>query len=441
MALLGSATLRSVAAACLAGMWLCEEAKVVTGSKYASYVGITLFLVYFAVALAIARPAQRWVIVGVSGFAAVAALYYAVPSALVTGIESAVLFAAFLGAMQMLRVALDASPDMVALRSHFAGLPSDQQHDSLVLRTHLVSSVLGAGGLAVVAPLLDRERSDRQRREFAESALQGVGLAVLWSPFFVAMAVCTRLARDVTLRSAVLNGLIMAGIGLALSHFRYGGRLSLGPLRPLRRTLVEVAVLAAAIILANHFWGFGNLEAAVLGVPLVSACLARRELRMGVLRMGRRWFVSLGTIAVEALVVGAAMVLGDVIKELLAQGVIAIPHGAGAWPIPILIVIPPVLMLLTSLMGLHPIVSASCLLPLLASVHRLDSLVATGSVLLGWMLCVVLSGFVVPVMYAANLFAVQQHQLVRGRNLQFCAAFVPLAFVYLWALNLLLGAG
>lgn len=154
--------------------------------------------------------------------------------------------------------------------------------------------------------------------------------------------------------------------------------------------------------------------------------------------MARRWFDSLETIAVEALVVGAAMLLGEVIKELLAQGLLSIPSVAAGWPVPVLIALLPLVMLLTSLMGLHPIISASCMLPVLASVPELHSLVATGSVLLGWMLCVVLSGFVVPVLYAAILFEVRERELVRGRNLRFCAIFTPIALLYLWGLNVLL---
>ncbi|MCC7194157.1 MAG: hypothetical protein IT356_01245 [Gemmatimonadaceae bacterium] len=432
--------MRSIAALALAAMWAAEGLQIVTGWRLMSQAGALAFFAYFTVALLLSRPAQRGVIAVVSLLAVAAAARYSVPETLERGIGSAVLFAAFLSAMQMLRVALETSPLAERMRDRFMALPQPEQHDAMTLRTHLVSSVLGAGGLATVVPLVDAGRSPDIRRGLAESALRGVGLAVLWSPFFVAMAVSTRLARDTSLVAAVGSGLAMALAGLALSHALYGGRLRASWLLPLRRTIVESAALAAAIVMANRLWGIGNLEAVALGIPIIAAAIAWREMRSDPARLGRRWLSSLEAISVEALVVGSAMVLGEVAKELLARGVVAIPSGIAAWPTPLLIALPPVLMLGTSLLGLHPIISASCLLPLLASVERLHSLAATGSVLLGWMLCVVLSTFVVPVMYAATLFDVRQGELARGRNLRFCAVFAPIALAYLWALDWALGA-
>lgn len=435
------AVLKRAAAAALVAMWLCQEIKLLTGWKFAAYAGTAAFMLYFVVALSSARSSQRWVIATVSSSAIGIAFSYRVPRALLSGIESAVLFAAFLATMQMLRVALEASPLMGQLRRQFALLASAQRHDSTLLRSHLVASVLGAGALAVMAPMLAPDDPKEQRREFAQTALQGIGLAVLWSPFFVAMAVSTRFVRDVGLGTAVLNGLAMAMLGLLLSHFLYGARGGPSPLSALRRTLVEVALLATAIILANQIWGLSSLEAVVLGIPPLGLWIARRHVMAGPEKVFGRWFASLESIAVEALVVGAALILGEIFNELLAQGLITIPHGAEAWPVPLLLALPTLIMLGTSLLGVHPIVSASCLLPLLTSIAKLHGSVIIGSVLLGWMLCVVLSSFVVPVMYAATVFDVRQRELVLGRNMRFCTYFAPLALAYLWALNAILEYG
>lgn len=437
---MNGASLRRTAAACMVGMWACQELKITLPgtspiAAAVGLIGVALFAVHFVVALSVARVSHRVMIVSVTVLAVVIALFYGVSKALLSGIQSAVLFAAFLGVMQMLRVALDLNPGMATIRSQFASLSAPDQHDALLLRTHLISAILAAGALAAVAPLHDEARPDAERRRFAESALQGLGLAVLWSPFFVAMAICTRLLPDLPLISAVGDGIAMAGIGLLLSHGLYGGSVRLASLKPLLRVVIEVVVLAGAIVTANHVWGIGSLEAAVLGIPVVSAWLARADIRRQARTVARRWVDSLGSIAVEALVVGVAMVLAEVIRTLLSSGLITVPHVAQAWPLPLLIALPPLVMLATSFVGVHPIISASCLLPALSAVNRLDSVVAAGSVLLGWMLCVVLSGFVVPVMFAANLFAVNHRHLTIGRNLRFCSAYVPLAICYLWALN------
>jgi hypothetical protein len=436
---LNGTTLRRVAAACLVAMWLYEELRIIIrGAESAVDAGpvcVTLFAVLFVTAWPIARNAHRMMIVAVLAISAAVAFHFEIPGTLVSGVQSAVVLSAFLAVMQMLRVALELSPGTATLRGEFSGLSEKEQHDSLVLRTHLMSAILGAGALAAVAPLHDPDASEPQRLGFAETALQGVGLAVLWSPFFVAMAVCTRLSRNLSLAAAVANGLAMACIGLSLSHLLYGGPFRLTALRALRRTAVEVAVLAVAIIAANRAFRIGSLEAAVIGIPAVSLWLVRDKLRNDGSAAFRRWYALLGSIAVEALVVGGAMVLAEVIRGLLANDIISVPQFAVAWPPPLLLSLVPALMLASSFVGVHPIISASCLLPMLAAVTRLDSMVAAASVLLGWMLCVVLSSFVVPVMFAANLFGVPSSKLASGRNMRFCALYLCIALAYLCAIN------
>ncbi len=433
----GSA-LRRAAGATLAAMWLCQEIRLATGSAAVAWAGAAAFAAYFVLALGCSRASQRGVILAVAAVAVGLALEYGMPQALGAGVDSAVLFAAFLSSMQMLRVALSTSTLMVAMRERFGLLTPQQQHDSTLVGSHLTASVLGAGSLAVVSPLLAPDAPAGHRRAFAQAALQGVGLAVLWSPFFVAMAVCVRFVSAPGLGLAVLNGLAMAAIGLALSHMVDGGTGRRRSLAGLRGTAGAVAALALAIVLANRLWHLSSLESVVIGIPVLSLVIAHRQLRAGAARTVRMWFDSLESISVEALIVGVALVLGEVVNRMLMQGIVAIPHGADAWPVPLLILMPAVVMLTTSLLGLHPIVSASCLLPVLTSITKLHGLVVIGSVLLGWMLCVMLSGFVVPVMYAASVFDVRVGGLVMGRNLRFCAGFVPVAVAYLWALNALL---
>jgi len=111
-------------------MWLCQEIKLLTGVGVVAYAGASGFLVYSVAASLSARSSQRWVIALISGSAIGIALYYRIPGALLSGIESAVLFAAFLATMQMLRMALEASPRMGHMRRQFAMLASAQRHDA-----------------------------------------------------------------------------------------------------------------------------------------------------------------------------------------------------------------------------------------------------------------------------------------------------------------------
>jgi hypothetical protein len=88
-----------------------------------------------------------------------------------------------------------------------------------------------------------------------------------------------------------------------------------------------------------------------------------------------------------------------------------------------------------SVAGFHPIIGASLLFPLQASLPMLHPLVAAGSVMTGWMLAILLSTFAVPVMFAATMFRVAASGLVKGAGVRFGLLFTPAAWIYLWLLN------
>jgi len=268
-----------------------------------------------------------------------------------------------------------------------------------------------------------------------QSALQGVGLALLWSPFFVAMAVCIKLSTNVSLGAVLANGVVMALIGIVISHKAFGGRFRKDSLRPIWRVFVGSAGMALAIVVLNATLGLSNSEVIVLAVPIVALVLALKAGHTSSREVARRWHTSLEMIVAEALLVSASLVLGEVIKDLLAQGAVSIPASMLAWPDPLLIMWPALLMVALSVAGFHPIIGASLLFPLQSSLPMLHPVVAAGSVLTGWMLAILLSTFAVPVTFAGAVFRVPPRDLVRGAGIRFAVLFTPAVWLYLWSLN------
>jgi hypothetical protein len=252
------------------------------------------------------------------------------------------------------------------------------------------------------------------------------------------MAVCTRLSTGLTLGAALANGVAMALLGLVLSHVAFGGRLQTGWMKPLARVFGGTVAMAAAVLVIHHVWGLGNSEAIVASVPFVALFLARDALRTSPRGVAQRWLTSLESIAGEALLVSASLVLGEVMKDLIAQGAVQMPAAMLAWPQPLLIVWPAIAMVALSVAGFHPIIGATLLFPLQSALPQLHPVVAAGSVLTGWMLSILLSRFAVPVMFAATMFGVAPRELVNGRGLRFGLLFAPAAWAYLWTLNQLL---
>lgn len=430
---------RSTAAGLLAAVWFLQELSIAgLRSPLLAWLSLAVVVLFCIAAFAVSRTVLR-IVSSVALVAAVGlAASYGMGASLLAGARSAGLFVAFLATMQMLKVAIELGSGLERIRRDHEALGAGEQHDAMVLRSWLMASIFAAGTLAIVSPLVGPARSTPDRTRLGQSALQGVGLALLWSPFFVAMAVCTRLSTGLSLGAALANGVAMASIGLVLSHLLFGGRLQKGWMKPLARVFAGTIAMAGAILVVHNVWGLGNSEAIVLCVPLVALFLARGALRTSPKVVSLRWLGSLESIAGEAMLVSASLVLGEVMKDLIAQGALHMPLAMMAWPQLLLIAWPALMMVALSVAGFHPIIGATLLFPLQAAVPQLHPVVAAGSVMAGWMLAILLSRFAVPVMFAAAMFRVEARELVVGRGLRFGVLFAPLAWTYLWALNQLL---
>lgn len=430
---------RTTAAALLAAVWFLQELFIAGArSPLLTWVSLAAVVLFCIVAFAISRTVLR-VVTSVALVAALGlAASHGMSASLLAGARSAGLFVAFLATMQMLKVAIELGSGLERIRRDHEALDTGAQHDAMALRAWLMASIFAAGTLAIVSPLVGPERTTPDRTRLAQSALQGVGLALLWSPFFVAMAVCTRLSTNLSLGAALANGVAMALLGLALSHLLFGGRLRTDWMRPLARVFAGSVGMAGAILVIHSVWGLGNSEAIVACVPFVALFIARGALRASPRLVAKRWLDSLEAIAGEAMLVSASLVLGEVMKDLLAQGALRMPAAMMAWPQLPLIVWPALVMVALSAAGFHPIIGATLLFPLQGALPQLHPVVAAGSVMAGWMLSILLSRFAVPVMFAAAMFRVEARALVVGRGLRFGLLFAPVAWAYLWLLNQLL---
>ena len=74
-----------------------------------------------------------------------------------------------------------------------------------------------------MAAVLNDKADEAERRRFALSALRGMNLAPLWSPFFVAMALASAYLPSVSLIQIMPVGLITAMASLVVSILFFGG--------------------------------------------------------------------------------------------------------------------------------------------------------------------------------------------------------------------------
>lgn len=344
------------------------------------------------------------------------------------GLESGIIMGAFFPTIMLLRASADESPLIGATRERLAGF-SDRQREMWVQAVaHLLGSFLMVGGYLIARAALPAEMPEARRIPLAETAVVGLGLAVLWSPFFVAGAIASQLVPTVSAWQLLLLGLGFALVGWALSFLLFyrgmGAAAVLPPLRGVATFAIPSAVLVAAVIAVSLATGLRSLEAIVLVVPLLClgylATLGWRRTARALGRVPR----TLARLSDELIVFTAAMCLGAVVAgsgagRELSQAI------AGLAGVPLLLITSEVALIAgLGFAGVHPMITATLLLPLLVEAHRqIATLVVAFIVVFAWGLSSLAAIWTLPVASAATTFGVPVRRLAVGRNARFALVF------------------
>jgi len=402
-----------------------------------------LFLVYLLLAIATAHQAARALsLVLLSGTLALAWTDGAWDEA-IAGFQDAMIFAAFLPSVFLLRHAFTGDRRLNAYRTEVAAASPERQKGLLLIGSHLLGSTLTVGAFAVLAPVVPQDATAAQRSALAQAAIFGVCTSVIWSPAFVAMAVVSDFMPQLPLWKLVLLGLGLAVMGLVLGFASVNVpgrfRLAASGFWALRFILPWVALSASAIILASSLAGVSTLVAASLTLPPIALFLLLLQPRGNIpltIRQTRANLDRLGaeiSIVALAFTLGAVMLISPTVNEAIS-GVL----GPDI-PAPLLVAGIVAVMMATVLIGAHPIVIASILLAVFASVEtRLDDLFLAAAVLLGWGCSAMIAPAGLIIIVSTGMFDVSRKSVILSRNARSAAVFAALGIGLLSALNALL---
>lgn len=403
-----------------------------------------LFLVYLLLAIATAHLAARALSLALlAGTAALAWTDDAWAEA-IAGFQGAMVFAAFLPSVFLLRHAFSGDRRLSAYRAEVAAASAERQKGLLMVGAHLLGSTLTVGSFAVLAPVVPQEATPSQRSELAQAAIFGVCLSVIWSPAFVAMAVVSDFMPHLPLWQLVLLGMILGGLGLLLgfARVRVPGRLRLAGqgLWGLRFILPWVALSASAIILTSSLAGVSTLVAASLTLPPLAAALLLLQPRGNIGAAVRHTRANLDRLGPEISIVALAFTLGAVM--LVSPTVNAAISGVIGPEIPAPLLVAGIVasMMAVVLIGGHPIVVASILLAVFASVEtQLNDLFVAAAVLLAWGCSAMIAPAGLIIIVATGMFDVSRKSVIISRNGASAAVFAVLGIALLSVLNAWLG--
>jgi len=437
---LRSASMR-LGRALLLALWASELVALLTASATPAAVARPLLLAYGAVALLQVGPASRRLALALALPAVVLALVEGRPTLLLEGLDQALLYPAFLGTITLVRALAAVHPAVERARERTERLPNEARALGFFLGGHLFGAVLTAGSFALLAPLADPRASEAERARLAAMALRGSCLAVLWSPFFVGMALVTRHFPELALWRVTLLGLALSLLALLLTlatDARGAARFLAPALAALAPLLPPVGGAAAAIVLVASLSGLPSLAAVLLVTPPAAALWLSTRPRGTARAVASRTFELAGRLAEEMLLVGVVTVLGRVLAASSGTAHLAGPILAGALPGWLLLGGALAVIVLLAVLGLHPLATVAITMALLTEgPPPVTPLALAGLGLMGWALGTMLGSTSLSLLVARNAFELPARALSPGPNGRFVLLFGALAVALLALLDAL----
>ncbi len=396
---------------------------------------------YVGLALVRAARQARWLCGALAAAIVVLAWWFGVADAAVAGVGRALVFAAFMPTIVLIRATAEQRPEVTAARRSFGTLEAAHRVGGILFGCHVLGSAISLGVFGLLAPIIGTEGTPESRIPIVRVAVRGLCLGAVWSPFFLSVVLASQYITTVALWQVMGLGIPFAVLGLVLSFFVLGD--GAGGLATLRRSLASLApivptVALAAVVVAviGGLGGLTTLQAIVLGVPPL--CLAGL-LPLGAARLGaalRATWRSLPDIGGEIGILVLAIALGAVFEAALAgSGVAENVARLGLRPVAAIALVVAG-MSVAGLVGIHPIVSATVVLVVATGVPiALADIVLMQAVLIGWALGAMISFSGVSLVTASALFDVPPWRLVFGRNIAFVIVFGAISVLILGLLN------
>ena len=423
-------------------VWLVELWQIARPTAVVGVLGTLGLALFVAFALVRAAAHIRRLFCIVIAVSAGIALWLGDARVLYHGFEKAQIFGAFLPSVLLLRATVERSAGLRHLQAGVAGLPAHGLVNWTFYGSHALGAILNVGALAVLAPVVTRSASERERHVLAGSAARGVGTAIMWSPFFVAMAFTSQLVPQAALWKLMAVGGVLAVIGFALSHLLFTPSLSAGEfvrsLLGLRPLLLPTGAMVAAVLITTSLFKLTGLQAVAVCIPvlcLLYLVLAARDRLGGTLRQA---FANFGSLSNELLIVVGATVLGVAVSALPVAGELAGSMSPGLASGPLLIAALVVGLVALGQLGLHPMIGASVLAPTLAAApFGLAPEIVASTLVFAWALSATVAIWTLPVAAAASSFDVPvQHVSTRrayvGMVLHGALAIAALSLINAW---------
>ena len=335
--------------------------------------------------------------------------------------ERVLIFAALLPTMALVRATAMTMPSVHATQHLLGRLPAEASAGGLQLAAHVFGGIINTGAFAILSAALPPDSDPQRRRVAAEAAIRGMVVSSAWSPFFVAFAIGQIFVAPAYAWMAIAIGTVSALLFmLATILFLQRGfavtqlRQSLACLRPVARRL---AIVLAVVLLVAGLMELTALSTVVTVMPaLVLLQMLRHRDKVGAIIADTRH--AMDRTADDIVVITAAMLVAFFAIESGSLATLVAGIYSGVIPGWIALLVVPVLMMVLSVFGIHPVITSTALLAIFsgggADVH--PALLVQAH-LIGWGAGTMSSVASLSVLTSATLYQVPTRKLVFGPNI------------------------
>lgn len=426
-------------------LWPLSLISFVLDAEWLSLAIASVFAIYAAGSLLNARNSDRLFGVGMVAASAFLLILDDNLWAFPTVFAQTIVFGAFVASAQMLRSVSERDPRVDRYRSALSLQAGSARPVWMTVGSGVLGTVMTVGAVAILSPLFAGVENAGQRREDAVAALSGTALAVNWSPFFVSIAVVSAFFPHLPLWSLMAVGFVLSGVGMAiaLATLHAAGPVSTAgrAFRALGGFVPIILVAGVSVTVLRNAGDFSTLQASCLALPPLCVILILTGRGAGnalshLRDVGRVTLDRILVIGPEVAVVALAFMFGLVLRDSVTIDMAVANLGLDTLPAPLLLALVPLSMMTLGILSVHPIVSASLLMSLLADKHgAVTDLALAGATLVGWSSAAMISYSGLLLMVTASVSAVPRGELIVSRNLLVAPVFAVTSALLLAALN------
>lgn len=342
------------------------------------------------------------------------------------GVDLALTFAGFMPAIGLIRMIFRLSPSLSGLSSDIGEIAPRNRTRAALTVGYVFGAIMSIGSFAAIAPLYEKVVDKSERRAAGLNALRGSSLAMLWTPFTVAMGFTSTAFPDVPLWQVFLIGGAISCIALVFSFGKAGSGDIGAVLAVVRKLLPIILASAASLILANAVTGLSSLELIILLSP--PACFSflmltvedRRSALQQTVSSARQDLSAMSsemTLFLSSITMGLVLSVNPAFLDFLQHS------GLVALPAPVMYALIWIFMLASTLAGIHSTVLGPVVVAIYSGLEGVISpLAIVVLLLLGWSTATTLSVSSLAVALAARNFDLPIRDMSYGRNLLFMGA-------------------